>query len=235
MLGVVGICIATPVFAGAFAATPVRIYMTPKDRAAAVTLTNDGDEELVIQTDIYAWRQKADGQDDLTLSEDLFLAPPIIKMPAKSQQVVRLILTRPPTLERQLTYRMIVREIPEAKPAEKVVQISIGLAFSMPVFVTPPGAKSELGCTVGRVAADAVKVNCQNTGNAYAQIRELSLNTAEGSKLTNSDLALGYLLPDVKRSFDLKRKDGKIPAGKASLVAALDDGTSKTFDVTIGE
>lgn len=209
--------------------------MTPKDRAAAVTLANDGDEELVIQTDIYAWQQKVDGQDDLTLSEDLFLAPPIIKMPPKSQQVVRLILTRPPARERQLTYRMIVREIPEARPADKAVQITIGLAFSMPVFVTPAGAKSELGCSVERVSADAIKAVCQNNGNAYAQIRELSLNTADGAKLVNSDLALGYVLPDAKRSFEMKRKDGKISAGKAKLVAALDDGSSKSFDVTIGE
>jgi len=132
-LGLLGISLATPAVAGAFAVTPVRIFMTPKDKAAAITITNDGDEELVMQADIYQWKQKPDGQDDFTLSEDLFLAPPIVKMAPKSRQVVRLAMLRPPMQGRQLTYRMIVREIPEAKPADKVVQVTIGLAFSLPL------------------------------------------------------------------------------------------------------
>jgi P pilus assembly chaperone PapD len=36
--------------AGIFSVTPVRIYMAPNERASAVTVTNDGDEELVMQT-----------------------------------------------------------------------------------------------------------------------------------------------------------------------------------------
>ena len=60
--------------AGVFSVTPVRIFMTPHDRAIAVTVTNEGDDELVMQADIYTWKQKADGTDDLQLSEDLILA-----------------------------------------------------------------------------------------------------------------------------------------------------------------
>ena len=155
-LGLLATSLAMPVWAGQFSVTPVRIYVAPKDRAAAVTVTNEGDEELVMQADVYVWKQKPGGEDELTLSEDLFLSPPIIKLAAKSRQVVRLAMLRPPKTNRQLTYRVIVREIPEARKAKKTVELQIALAFSLPVFITPPGAKHWLGCTVERSAANSV-------------------------------------------------------------------------------
>ena len=85
----------TETVAGQFSVTPVRIFMVPKDRAAAITITNESDEPLVMQADVYSWKQKADGEDDLTPSEDLFLSPPIIKLAPKARQVVRLVMLKP--------------------------------------------------------------------------------------------------------------------------------------------
>jgi fimbrial chaperone protein len=222
----------SPVSAGLFSVTTVRIYMAPKDRAAAITIENTGDEELVMQADLYEWKQKANGEDELTLTEDLFLAPPILKMAPKSRQVVRLAKLNPPISGRQLTYRMIVREIPEAKPTKQDLHVQIALAFSMPVFITPPGTKAKLNCTVERVAEDTVKAVCENTGTAYAQPRDFKLTGASGEKLASREQG-GYILPDVKRSFEIKRENATIPSGPAKLSVALDDGTTQTYDVTI--
>jgi fimbrial chaperone protein len=218
--------------AGVFSVTPVRIYMAPRDRAIAVTVTNEGDDELVMQADVYAWKQGPDGEDELVLTEDLILAPPIIKLAPRSRQVLRLAMLRPRPTAEQLTYRLIVREVPEAKPAEKQLQLQIALAFSLPVFITPPSAKRQLGCTIYRVAADTVRASCANTGTAYAQPREFALTSAAGEKLALRDSG-GYILPTIKRSFDIKRADGAIPGGKAKLGVTLDDGTTQSFDVTI--
>ena len=220
--------------AGVFSVTPVRIYMAPKDRAVAVTVNNEGDEELVMQADVYAWRQKPGGEDDLALTEDLILAPPIVKLAPRSRQVLRLAITGPRPTTEQLTYRLIVREVPEAKPSEKQLQLQIALAFSLPVFITPPGAKRQLGCSIERVAADTVRASCENTGNAYAQPREFVLSSGSGEKLATRDSG-GYILPTIKRSFDIKNSDGRIPAGKAKLAVTLDDGTTQSFDVTVAE
>ena len=155
--------------AGQFTVTPVRIYMAPKDRAIAITVTNEGDEQLVMQADLYDWKQKPGGEDELTLTEDMFLSPPILKMAPKSRQVVRLArVAKPQQGERQITYRMIVREIPEARPADKDLQVQIALAFSIPVFITPKNAKALLDCGVARLAANKVQANCENSGNAYS-------------------------------------------------------------------
>ena len=59
-------------------------------------------------------------------------------------------MVKPTRSAGQSTYRMIVREVAEAKPPEKGVDVQIALAFSLPVFITPPGAKSDLSCTAKR-------------------------------------------------------------------------------------
>ena len=220
--------------AGQFVVTPVRIYMKPTERATAVTITNEGDEELVMQADVFEWRQKPGGEDELTPSEDLFLSPPIVKLAPKARQVVRLARVRPAPSPQQLTYRMIIREVPEVRGGDKDVQVQFALAFSMPVFITPPGAKSQVDCTVERAAADAIRANCENAGSAYAQMREISLSSPSGEKLVSRDLGL-YILPAVKRSIEIKRPEGPIPAGKATLAVVLDDGSTRTFDVTVAE
>ena len=233
-VAVLATTLGLPTLAAEFSVTPVRIFMAAKDRAVAITVANEGDEEVVMQADLYLWKQKPDGEDELTLTEDLILSPPIIKLAPKSRQVVRLARISAQPAAGQQTYRMIVREIPEARPASKDLKLQIALAFSLPVFITPPGAKRELVCTTQRTAADAVSVACENRGNAYAQPREFTLVAENGQKIASRDSG-GYILPDIKRSFEIKREDGKIPAGRAKLQVALDDGTLQTFEAALAE
>jgi fimbrial chaperone protein len=226
--------LATTVHAGQFSVSPVRIYMTPRDRATAVTIVNESAEELVMQADIFTWSQKPGGEDVLVPSEDLFLAPPIVKLPANGRQVVRLALVKPTHSTSQVTYRMILREIAEAKPPEKGVGVTIALAFSLPVFITPPEAKGAIECTAKRSAPDTVSAECENAGTAYANPRGFELLDGGGAKLVTRDSG-GYILPGIKRQFDIKRAEGPIPSGKAKLAVSLDDGSTKTFDVQIAD
>lgn len=224
---------AAPSFAGLFSVTPVRIFMSPRDRATAVTITNESDEELVMQADVFEWRQKPGGEDDLVPSEDLVLSPPILKLPARGRQVVRLAMMKPLAAgTRQATYRMVLREIPEAKKDAQKVELQVALAFSLPVFITPPQAKRDFRCELKRQAADTVRVACENTGDTYVQPREFTLASDGGPKVASRDNA-AYILPGMQRGTDLRRADGPIPAGKYKLDVALDDGSSRSFELAL--
>lgn len=215
--------------------TPVRIFMSPRDRAIAITITNDGDDELVMQADVFVWNQKPGGEDDLVLSEDLILSPPILKLAPRARQVVRLAMVSVPRAERQLTYRMIVREVPEARPpAEKEVKLQVALAFSLPVFITPPGAKGKLECGGEKSSPDTLKVTCSNGGNAYTFPREFNVSTSAGKRVASRDSG-AYVLPGIKRVFDVKSAEGKLPPGVLKLAVTLDDGSSQNYDVTVTE
>jgi fimbrial chaperone protein len=223
--------------AGQFSVTPVRIFMDAKDRATAITLTNEGDTELVMQADIYVWTQKPGGEEDLVLSEDMILAPPIIKLAPKARQVLRLANLKPVLPGQQQTYRMIVREIPEAKPADKKnVQLQIALAFSLPVFISPPSVKRQLSCTVQRsvpAANNSVDAVCKNLGNAYAQATDFKLIDAQGQPVAVRESG-NYVLPGIQRSFELKgAATAAIAGGKHRLQVTHDDGSVQSFNVTL--
>lgn len=215
--------------AGQFSVSPVRIYVAAKARTTAVTVTNESDVELVMQADVFQWKQTSTGKEDLTLTEDLVVAPPIIKLAPRARQIIRLAMLKPVPPDQQLTYRLIVREIPEAKPPEPGVQLQIVVAFSLPIFVSPPGVKRLLICESQRAAPDAVRVTCENKGNAYAHASDFKLSNASGEILVSSN-AGGYILPGIKRSFDFKRAGGPIAGGKVQLVVTHDDLSTQTFD-----
>jgi fimbrial chaperone protein len=147
--------------------------------------------------------------------------------------VVRLAMVKPSASAKQVTYRLFIREIVEARPAEKNLEVNIALAFSLPVFITPPGAKNDLACDAVRAAADRVSVRCTNNGAAHALIREIALDRGT-MRLAGRD-AGGYILSGIRRAFELKRVDGQIPSGPAKLAVTLDDGSTRTFDVAISE
>ena len=209
--------------AGQFSVSPVRIHMASRDRATAITLTNEGDTELVMQADIYHWKQQVDGQDDLVLSEDMILSPPILKLPPRSRQVVRLAMLRPVAAGVQQTYRLIVREIPEARETENAVKLQIAMAFSLPVFISPAGVRRDLQCTAQRGPVKEVRAVCENQGSAYAQPIDFVLNSAGGTRLAGSQTG-GYVLPGIRRGFDLSAASGEpIAPGAAQLVVRQDN------------
>lgn len=236
VIGATAFALATEVaWAGAFSVSPVRIFMQARDRAIAVTVVNEGDSELVMQAEVFQWKQKPDGTDDLTPTDDLILAPPILKVPARSRQVVRLANLKPPPTGTQQTYRLIVREVPEAlQPAQPGVQIQVALAFSLPIFITPPSAKRAIACQAQRVSDTRVLAVCENQGQAYAQPVSFSLTSASGEAVTAADVRAGYILPNMKRSFEMGGAT-RIPRGPAKLTVTQDDGSKQVFDVQLAE
>ncbi|MBL8512519.1 MAG: molecular chaperone [Betaproteobacteria bacterium] len=217
-----------PTLAGVFSVTPVRIFMTPKDRAIAVTLSNEGDQPVALQAELNVWTQGADGTDVLTPTDDLVLSPPIIKLAPKAKQVVRLASLKPADASKQLTYRLIVREIPEAATPGKSIQVPVALALSMPVFITPAPAARNVACGVERKGNDTLAV-CKNSGTAYAQIREALLKR-EGTEARFEGGA--YVLPGAAKPLALK-SDKPLTKGAAQLAVTFDDGKSQSFDVTL--
>ncbi len=223
-------------WAGSFSVSPVRIFMESRDRATGVTIVNEGETDLVMQAELFQWKQKADGTDELLPTQDLVLAPPILRLAKGTRQVVRLANLRPPVPGEQMTYRLIVREVPEALTATQPgVQVQVALAFSLPVFITPPNARRSLTCAATRSSETAIRATCENRGQAYAQPAAMTLTTPGGNTLLTSEIKGGYILPGITRTFDLAGGGTRIPGGPAKLQVTQDDGSKQVFDVQLAE
>jgi fimbrial chaperone protein len=231
--------LALPAWAGNFSVSPVRLHMAPRDRAIAITVENEGTTPLTVQAEAFAWSQLSDGKDNLVATEDLIISPPIVKIPPRGRQVLRLARIAPPDLANQLTYRLVVSEIPEDLTQKKVVKegqrlgIDFYLAMSMPIFITPPAAKRELDCQFGKSATVQLQASCKNTGNMYAQVRHITFKRGE-QELGKYQVAPIYILQGATRSLSLKPEQATqalMPSGPAQARLQFDDG--KTLDLNI--
>jgi len=220
-----------PAQAGAFSISPVRIHMTPRERVVAVTISNEGETEVALQAELHSWTQTEDGADTLQPTEDLILAPPIIRLAPKARQVVRLALLRPADPLRQLTYRLIVREVPEiTQPSNQTLQVPITLALSMPVFITPPGAQRQLVCEVQRSESRKLGALCSNHGNAYTQVRELAFRRDD--KVLARFEGGAYILPGSGKWLPVEEEPSLTP-GPVRMDVHLDDGTVQSTTVVL--
>lgn len=228
---------AGSVAAGSFSVSPVRIYLQPRDRAVAITVTNEGDTEMVMQAEVFEWKQRADSSDELTPTDDVIMAPPVLRLAPKSRQVLRLANLRPVLPGQQLTYRLFVRELPEAiAPAPGAgPQVQVALAFSLPIFITPADARQRLHCAATGRSPDAVTLACDNAGQAYAQPVSFSLAPGGGGPAATQEVTGGYILPQMSRSFTLGLGGAIFPPGPATLTVLQDDGSRQVFDVLLAD
>jgi fimbrial chaperone protein len=217
--------------AGSFSISPVRVILEPRQRAAALTIVNGADTEVVLQADVLRWSQDGTGQDRLEPSDDVIVSPPILKVPAQGRQVVRLARLVAPHPQRQLTYRLLLREVPDTSRATQAgASLPIALVLSIPIFLSPAGAQPDVRCELQ--AGQPPQVACRNDGRAYAQLRELSV-LREGQTLGRFE-GVVYLLAGTHRVLPLQPGDPAawIP-GEAQIQLRLEDLRPRSFAATL--
>ena len=195
-----------PAEAGGFSVAPVRLFFGERDRAVAVRLSNEADQELVLRADLQAWSQDEQGHDRLEPSDDLIVSPPMMRVPARGEQTVRVLLAVPRDASRQMSYRLILREEVSAvdAAAPETARLPIALALSLPLFITPRGASHGLQCELGPIHRSTTTVLCENHGTAHARLGRLDL--LDGGIPVARHEGSVYLLPGSRRVIELARE-----------------------------
>lgn len=217
--------------AGGFAVSPVRLFFEERDRALALRLSNEGDAEIRLQAELHAWSQDAQGRDRLEPSDDLVVSPTLIRVRPRSEQVVRLILAVPREPNRQMTYRLLIREDRAAAPPTAAV-VPISLVLSLPVFVTPASARPALACELEPVDSQRRVATCRNSGTAHARVGRMDL--LDGSDLIGRFEGSVYVLPGSQVRIPLA-VDASSAARAGQLLRALTDGEQQlTWKISDG-
>lgn len=188
--------------AGSAAATnlqvsPIMLVLEPAQRAVQLNLTNTGDRSLLVQIDAYAWSQP-DGKDVLIPTQALVVSPPVVDIPAGSQQVIRVGLRRDKTPSTEQTYRVMVTEIPTDENAYRTA-LRLAVRLSLPLFVQP-ATKAEPTLDVTR-ATDGIRL--RNAGTAHLKLRSLRVQPADGSWHDVPVPPASYVLPGAERVLPL--------------------------------
>jgi fimbrial chaperone protein len=195
----------SPAHAGTFSISPLRVELSAAAQTGALTIRNQEGEPVVIQAEAMLWEQ-ADGQDRLTPTRDVLVSPAVFTVPGNSSQLVRVALRVPADAQRELSYRVILTEVPQQASAE-FTGLNVALRLSLPVFVAPTtDGKPQLQWTATRSAGGGIELAARNVGELHDRILNFSVAPASGSAPAVSRDVAAYLLPGQARAWTIDNK-----------------------------
>lgn len=180
--------------AGGITVSPVIIEMNSPRKPVAVTITNDNDHPLRLQSAGLVWRQQG-GRDRYDPTDDVLVVPAIVEVPAHSSQVFRVALRQPSTSPIERTYRVMLEDISDAPPAAEPGGPSgnaIALRFNhnLALMVSPASkivqtvhwatCSSETAVTTDKPSQAQLTgqacVRVRNTGNRRLKVQKLTIS-----------------------------------------------------------
>jgi fimbrial chaperone protein len=213
---------ATSIAASLFV-KPTTVTIARGENAASVTITNSGSTPITAQVRVFAWDQSSN-EDQLTPTDALAASPPMAMIPAGQSQTVRLVRAAGGSAAREESYRLMVDEIPDRSAAAAGGNVTIQLRYSVPVFVMAGNNPSARLAVNAAWAADSVRIEAENRGQAHAQISNVSLQYGDGSSVVVGEGLVGYVLPAKSRQWWLALPDGSAARGKPEAVRAMVNG-----------
>jgi fimbrial chaperone protein len=206
----------------ALSVLPVNIFLAPGQKAATLTITNQGNRGTAIQIRGYDWSQK-DDDDQLTTSDALVVSPPLATIAPGATQVVRLILRLPPLSgDREFTYRILVDQIPP--PAEPGI-VHVVLRLSIPIFALPTTRAASIVRYHLELNAGQMYLVGSNEGLRHEAIRDIVLSSGDGRKMKPGPGALPYILSGATRRWPIATQGSlPLPGETLRLTAHSDAG-----------
>ena len=241
--GLAALLALSPAFAGTFTISPLRVDFADATGMAVLTVRNEDAKPVVVQTQGLAWSQEA-GQDALTPSRDLLISPAVFTLQPGGSQLVRVALRRNVDPARELTYRLLLQEVPQAASPD-FNGLQIVLRLSVPVFVEPLApATPQIAWVATRGDDGKLSLSARNDGSAHARIHRFSVKTADGATTVLDQPELSYVLPGSSRHWTFDDNNNTRPnaqsttgpgmAGPYRLEGTTDRG-SFTTELTLAD
>jgi fimbrial chaperone protein len=184
---------ATPAAAGNFSVSPIRIDLSGPQPTAVITVHNNDSAPLLVQASMLSWSQPA-GEESYADTRDLIATPPVFTLPPDGDQIVRVALRRAVDPTRELAYRVLLAEVPQA-PSAGFTGLRVALRLSLPVFIKPAVAtKADVAWQARRMADGSLVVSASNKGSAHAQITDFELAFADQAQPVKVSVTR-YVLP----------------------------------------
>lgn len=222
LIAIAGACSSQAALGAGLQVEPVQVNMA--GRSEILWLSNTGGEPLDAQVRVYSWTQDADG-DQMAPTQALFASPPIARIGLDGRQLVRLVRTgqggEPGSCEQ--AFRLSVDEVPPAIP--RGTGLRYVMRYSIPVFVKSSGCGQIAPVLALSLQSTprGVQLVASNTGTMHAQLAQLRFVPTEGKPIDIAPGLLGYVLPGMRRVFQLSSP--REPFAKGGRIEALINGS----------
>lgn len=187
-----------PAQAGSLKVNPVMIELREVRPTTEIRIGNDGPVASRIQMRLYEWRQ-VDGREELAETRELLVNPPMFELSPGQTQMARLGFPGAAAAsDAERSFRLMIEEVPSGVSAPG--QIRTLLRISVPVFLTPEGARPELDWRVEAVRPGAVELSIANRGRRHVRISHIALIGVNGGKPVAQSDQLLYVLPGARKT-----------------------------------
>lgn len=183
-----------PALAQTFGFTPTLLNIdASRNLVTETTMINGTTTPARFNVEAVLWHI-VDGKEVLDETRDLIVNPSSFTVKPGSSQLIRIGIRKKPG-NTELTYRILVKQVPiegielptigagDLSKGSKA-GINIVLTFSLPVYVTPPGAQSQLAFTAKPQGKD-VTLTLQNSGNRRTIMRKVRFTRGEVTQGTD--------------------------------------------------
>lgn len=192
--------------------SPTILKLNPlRGLTTSTSLKNQDSVPLQITAQVMRWTQQ-NGHDVLEPTPEVLVNPPRFILLPGHTQLVRIGL-RARSSAPESTYRLILTARPDATAptsaaSPDTVSVQPSYAFSLPLFVTSPGATARLQAQLQRAASGFI-LTLKNTGLAAAALRNVTLQAGA----TNVPVGGGYVLAGATLSLPVSG----LPPGQLTL------------------
>lgn len=227
VVGLVLLALACGAFATGLQVWPTTVFIAAERGADGLRLRNNGAQALHAQVRVFHWSQN-DGEDRLETAQEIAVSPPMLELAPGAEQLVRVVRLGPAPVIREVSYRLIVDELPiDAIDARRQAGLKYVLRYSIPVFLSPREVKASPVLHT-RLARDgkALFLAIDNAGNGHAQVADLAFVRGEQRRGIAPGLS-GYVLPGQGRRWALP--DGLDPSGGAFTARINGEAAERTL------
>jgi fimbrial chaperone protein len=212
--------------------TPVQVELTPAKKSELIAVTNDSDDPLRLQVEVFAWDQRPDGETQLDPTKDILAFPPLLSLSAHETKNIRVGTTAAPgTAEK--SYRMTVQELPAETTANAAAAVRMLTKISIPVFLEP-GPVTAAGKIEAEKAPNGTwTLRVLNIGTRRFMLSEIDAQGLDGSGGTvfSAKAAGWYVLAGGRRDYSLTLSAADCNAAKSLALTAKLDGEQVTAAV----
>ncbi len=181
---------------------PIDPTINPDDKASELWLENRGNATTMMQVRIFSWLQVG-GQEQYQTQQQVVASPPMVRLEPGQKQLVRLIKQGVPEAGREMSYRVVLDEIPTPRtPGENQAGLTFQMRYSVPLFVygngvTSDSAKPQLSWQ--QVDSGGKRwLELTNRGNGHARLSNVTIG---GRRLGNG--LFGYVLANSSNRWPL--------------------------------
>jgi fimbrial chaperone protein len=207
-----------PASASGLRVEPVLLDMNAPQAAGILTLRNNKDAGVSVQTRVFRWTQE-NGTEHLEPATGVAASPPIVTLLPGGEYTVRVVRTSKTPVSREEAYRVWVDELPASGQSSQS-GVTILLRQSIPIFfrarqVTPPQVSWSYRFDGGQFL-----VTARNTGDERLRIASMRLSDNAGRTAGFGNGLVGYVLGQSSMTFTVPNPPRGFGASGTISVAA---------------